>query len=58
MQELLNIEQFCQRIVFKKSKLIRVSSWYCWKALDEWGFLAFSFSFPKFLNLRWGDIEF
>jgi hypothetical protein len=41
MQELLNIKQnfqrkFPKKIIFKE---IRASSWYCWKALDEQGFL-------------------
>jgi hypothetical protein len=41
MQELLNIKQFFQRKFPKEIilKEIRASSWYCWEALDEQGFL-------------------
>ncbi len=40
VQELLNIEQFCQRKFNKiKAKCFRTNSWYCWKTLDEWDFL-------------------
>jgi hypothetical protein len=42
MQELLNIEQFCAREFFTKSKYFKyfnkieaLNSWYCWKTLDE-----------------------
>jgi hypothetical protein len=40
MQELLNIEQFCQK-KFNKIKIneIETNYWYCWKVLDEWWFL-------------------
>jgi hypothetical protein len=36
MQELLNIEQFCQKTVNKiKIDEIETNYWYCWKVLDE-----------------------
>jgi hypothetical protein len=44
VQELLNIEGFYQRKFSKKKRILffremQVSSWYCWKALDESGLL-------------------
>jgi hypothetical protein len=47
VQELLNIEQFCQRkfnkIKTKCFREIEANSWYCWKTLDEWDFLEVIF---------------
>jgi hypothetical protein len=58
MQELLNIEQFCQKMVNKiKINEIETNYWYCWKVLDEWGFPSWRW-FHNFEPYGGGDIEF
>lgn len=49
MQELLNIGQFCQKnfnknLKNKNPRKIGASSWYCWKALDEFNILKLLFT--------------
>jgi hypothetical protein len=46
----LNIEQFHNFFFQNQNKNVReigASSWYCWKALDEWDFLG-----GDFINFR------